>query len=127
MIKRLVELMGGDVGVYSRRPTMKVTESDILNARILMVDDYDANVALFEQMLQQADYTCVVWTMNPKELCALHRENHYDLILLDLKMPGMEGFEVMKGFKANDTDDYLAVFVITGQPDHKLRALQAGA
>ncbi len=106
---------------------MKVTESDILNARILIVDDQAANVALFEQMLQQAGYTCVASTMNPKEACALHRANRYDLILLDLMMPGMDGFEVIEGLKTNDTDDYLAVIVITGQPDHKLRALQAGA
>ncbi|TCT10149.1 response regulator [Paralcaligenes ureilyticus] len=106
---------------------MKVTESEILNASILIVDDQDANVALFEQMMRQGGYTCIASTMNPKEVCALHRANCYDLILLDLKMPGMDGFEVMEGLKENDTEDYLAVIVVTGQSDDKLRALQAGA
>jgi DNA-binding response OmpR family regulator len=61
------------------------------------------------------------------EVCALHRKNHYDLILLDLQMPGMDGFQVMEGLKTNEADDYLPVLVITAQPGHKLRALQAGA
>ena len=66
-------------------------------------------------------------TMNPHEVCALHRKNQYDLILLDLQMPGVDGFEVMEGLKVNDADAYLPVLVITAQPGHKLRALQAGA
>ena len=57
----------------------------------------------------------------------MHRKNRYDLILLDLQMPGMGGFQVMEGLKTNDTDPYLCVLVITAQPGHKLRALQAGA
>src|ERR1700675_2857179 len=74
-----------------------VSSSDILDARILVVDDQEANVLLLE------------------------------LILLDLQMPGMDGFQVMEGLKAIETDGYLPVLVITAQPGHKLRALQAGA
>jgi PAS domain S-box-containing protein len=65
--------------------------------------------------------------MNPHEVCALHRKHRYDLILLDLQMPGMDGFQVMEGLKTNIADDYLPVLVITAQPGHKLRALQSGA
>jgi CheY-like chemotaxis protein len=65
--------------------------------------------------------------MKPQEVCALHRKNRYDLILLDLQMRGMAGFQVMEGLKTNDADDYLPVLVITAQSGHKLRALQAGA
>jgi len=72
-------------------------------------------------------YTRVASTMNPQEVCALHRKNRYDLILLDLQMPGMDGFQVMEGLKTNDADGYLPVLMITAQPGHKLRALQAGA
>ena len=106
---------------------MMVAESDILNASILIVDDQEANVSLLEQLLREAGYTCVASTMNPHEVCALHRKNRYDLILLDLQMPGMDGFQVMEGLKTNDADGYLPVLVITAQPGHKLRALQAGA
>ena len=104
-----------------------IAESDILNASILIVDDQEANVSLLEHMLRDAGYTCVASTMNPEEVCALHRKHHYDLILLDLQMPAMDGFQVMDGLKTNDADAYLPVLVLTAQPGHKLRALQAGA
>ncbi len=100
---------------------------DILGARILIVDDQEANVQLLEQLLAEAGYTCVASTMNPLEVCAQHRANRYDLILLDLQMPGMDGFAVMAGLKTNETESYLPVIVLTAQPGHKLRALQAGA
>jgi PAS domain S-box-containing protein len=100
---------------------------DTRDANILVVDDQPANVALLEDALRQGGYTRVSSTMNPQEVCALHRKNRYDLILLDLQMPGMDGFQVMEGLKTNDNDPYLPVLVITAQPGHKLRALQAGA
>ena len=100
---------------------------DILGARILIVDDQEANVQLLEGVLGEAGYTCVSSTMNPQEVCALHRKNRYDLILLDLQMPGMDGFAVMAGLETSDADSYLPVIVLTAQPGHKLRALQAGA
>jgi len=106
---------------------MKVTESDILDASILIVDDQETNILLLEQMLREAGHTRVTSTMNPHEVCALHRKNRYDLILLDLQMPGMDGFQVMEGLKTNDAEAYLSVLVVTAQPGHKLRALQAGA
>jgi len=106
---------------------MLIAAPDTRDANILVVDDQAANVALLEQALSQAGYTRVTSTMNPLEVCALHRSNRYDLILLDLQMPDMDGFQVMEGLKTNDCDPYLPVLVITAQPGHKLRALQAGA
>ncbi|MHB1189093.1 MAG: response regulator [Thiobacillus sp.] len=104
-----------------------VSTDEILNASILIVDDQDANVQLLEQMLRETGYQCITSTTDPHAVCALHRKNRYDLILLDLQMPGMDGFQVMEGLKENAADDYIPVLVITAQPDHKLRALQAGA
>jgi PAS domain S-box-containing protein len=106
---------------------MKVDTPDILNASILIVDDQESNVRLLEQLLADTGYTRVSSTMDPREVCALHRKNRYDLILLDLQMPVMDGFQVMEGLKTNDEDGYLPVLVITAQPGHKLKALQAGA
>lgn len=106
---------------------MKLAEHDILNAHILIVDDQEANIRLIEQLLHQTGYTRVASTMNPQEVCALHRKNPYDLILLDLQMPVMDGFQVLEGLKTNAADNYLPVIVLTAQPGHKLRALQAGA
>jgi PAS domain S-box-containing protein len=106
---------------------MIITQAEILSARILVVDDQAANVALLEEMLHQAGYTQATSTMDSREVCALHRKNRYDLILLDLQMPGMDGFQVMESLKTNDDDAWLPVLVITAQPGHKLRSLQAGA
>ena len=101
--------------------------SDILNAKILIVDDVEADVRLLERVLQGAGYTRVTVTTDPHAVCELHRNNCYDLILLDLVMPGMDGFQVMEGLKEIETDSYLPVLAITVEPDHKLRALAAGA
>ena len=104
-----------------------VRPADILNARILVVDDQEANVFLLESMLRMAGYASVESTTNPKEVCDLHRKNRYSLILLDLQMPGMDGFQVMEGLKEIEEEGYLPVLVLTAQPVHKLRALEAGA
>jgi diguanylate cyclase (GGDEF)-like protein len=104
-----------------------VDAADILDASILIVDDQEANVQLLEQMLRGAGYRCVTSTMDPRAVCALHRANHYDLILLDLQMPGMDGFQVMEEMKEIEKNDYLPILVITAQPGHKLRALTSGA
>ena len=104
-----------------------VSSSDILNAGILVVDDQEANVRLLEGMLRIAGYTSVESTTDPAAVCDLYRKKRYALILLDLQMPGMDGFQVMEGLKEIEKDGYLPVLVITAQPDHKLRALQAGA
>jgi PAS domain S-box-containing protein len=106
---------------------MPLTASDILNAHILIVDDQAANVQLLSRLLADAGYSNVSSTMNPAEVCALHREHAYDLILLDLQMPGMDGFVVLEGLKAGAGASYAPVIVLTAQPGHKVRALQAGA
>jgi diguanylate cyclase (GGDEF)-like protein len=104
-----------------------IGRSDILNASILIVDDRESNVSLLDQILSEDGYTRVTTTTNSLEVCALHRKNRYDLIVLDLQMPGMDGFQVMDGLKTDESESYLPVIVLTAQPGHKLRALQAGA
>src|ERR1700674_2525337 len=104
-----------------------VSSADIRNATILVVDDKEANVRLIEGMLRVAGYTSVHSTTNPNEVCELHRAHRYCLILLDLQMPGMDGFQVMEGLKEIEAGGYLPVLVQTSQPNHKVRALKAGA
>ena len=104
-----------------------ISSSGILHGKILIVDDQEANVLLLEGMLRGAGYVSITSTMDPGEVCELHLKNRYDLILLDLQMPGMDGFQVMEGLKAIETDSYVPVLVITAQPGHKLRALASGA
>ena len=74
-----------------------------------------------------AGYVSITSTMDSGEVCQLHRTNRYDLILLDLMMPGTDGFQVMEGLKEIETEGYLPVLALTAQPAHKLRALQCGA
>jgi diguanylate cyclase (GGDEF)-like protein len=116
-------------GSFDKESRRMVNFSAILNASILIVDDVPTNVELLERMLQLAGYSSVASTTNPSEVCRLHRENQYDLILLDLMMPGMDGFQVMECLTEIEEGEggYLSVLVVTGQPGHKLRALQLGA
>ncbi len=104
-----------------------ISSMNIFAASILIVDDQIANVLLLEQMLRNAGYTSITSTTNPVEVSELHLKNRYDLILLDLQMPVMDGFRVMDKLKDIETGGYLPVLVLTAQPDHKLRALKAGA
>jgi CheY-like chemotaxis protein len=104
---------------------------DILAAKILIVDDQPANVQLLTRLLGEAGYTAVSSTTDPDRVASLHARDDHDLILLDLQMPGRDGFEVMQDLQAQQADGvgagYLPVIVLTAQPGHKLRALQAGA
>src|SRR5437870_11671260 len=106
---------------------LAISPSEILQGKILIVDDQEANVLLLEQMLRGAGYVSVASATDPTQVCELHRRNRYDLILLDLQMPGMDGFQVMEGLKEIEEGGYLPVLVITAQPEHKLHALRAGA
>ena len=100
---------------------------DILSANVLIVDDQEAHVLLLERMLRGAGYTSISSTREPREVVALHRKHQYAAILLDLKMPEMDGFQVMEELKKVEPDGNLPVLVITAEPGHKLRALRAGA
>ena len=102
-------------------------EHEFLNAAILIVDDQAANVQLLERLLRDDGYVNVASSRDPLQVAALHRATSYDLILLDLQMPGMDGVQVMQALQAQDADSTLPVIVLTAQPGHKLRALQAGA
>jgi adenylate cyclase len=104
-----------------------INSADVLRGNILIVDDQEANVLLLEQMLRSAGYSAISSTMDPTRVCELHLLNRYDLILLDLQMPVMDGFQVMENLKQIETGGYLPILVITAQAGHKLRALKAGA
>ena len=101
--------------------------ADILGGKILIVDDQQANVTLLERMLRGAGYRRVDSTLDPTQVSRLHRDNRYDLILLDIQMPGMDGFQVMERLKDLEAGGYLPVLAVTAQPSHKMRALKEGA
>lgn len=102
-------------------------EQEILRASILIVDDQEANVEVLEQLLMGAGYTQLTTTTIPTAVCGLHARHAFDLILLDLQMPTMDGFAVMEALRQQLHTQCLPVLVLTAQPTHKLRALQSGA
>ncbi len=97
-----------------------LTDADLLNARILIVDDEAAHVRLLQRLLQDAGYLHVDTALDPQTVATLHREHDYALILLDLQMPVLDGFGVMKALQADAGGS-------TVLPVIKLLALQAGA
>ncbi len=108
-------------------PAAATIRDGVLDAKILIVDDKETNVKLLDVILRSAGYVGITSTLDPYAVCELHAKNCYDLIVLDLQMPGMDGFQVMEGLKQIEKGGYLPVLVITALPDHKLRALRAGA
>lgn len=104
-----------------------VNLSDILSGSILIVDDQEHNIILLERTLRRAGYTSITSTVNPRKVCELYRKKRYDLILLDIKMPGMDGFQVMEALTKAEAGNVPPVLVITAEPGHKERALLAGA
>ncbi len=104
-----------------------ITLNEILDASILVVDDQAANVELLQLLLSSAGYGRVTVTTQAAQVCAMHAEHQYDLILLDLKMPHMDGFAVMEGLKDGNPDSYLPVIVLTAEPAYRVRALECGA
>ena len=104
-----------------------ISAAEILNAKVLIVDDQEVGAELLNEILTRAGYTDVTCTTNPYEVCELHRLNSYNVILLDMQMSGMNGFQVMKELNAIERDDYVPVLAITVESAYKVPALKAGA
>jgi len=104
--------------------------TEILASRILVVDDKSANVMLLEQLLEEEGYDNVFSTTDSREVVQIYLEEKIDLILLDIRMPYMNGIEVMEALKKTiGKEDYLPILVLTAQTDMETRqkALAVGA
>ena len=99
-----------------------------MTARILVVDDIPANVKLLEARLL-AEYFDVLTAADGYEALAICEQQPVDLILLDIMMPGMDGFEVCERLKANPRTAHIPVVMVTAldQPSDRVRGLKAGA
>ena len=104
-----------------------ISAADILSARILVVDDDREALGLLEQLLTGAGYNSVATTSDPRSVLGMHRERDFDAILLDVAMPGMDGFEVMEALKPGERGGYLPVLALTAEPGHRTQALRYGA
>lgn len=99
-----------------------------MTARILVVDDIPTNVKLLEARLM-AEYFQVLTATNGEDALALCESGQCDMVLLDIMMPGMDGFEVCKRLKANPETMHLPVVMVTAldQPEDRIKGLEAGA
>ncbi len=107
-----------------------MNDKTIQNARILIVDDTVANLALLQNMLGRVGYGCIKAITDPQETFAALEEFQPDLIILDLMMPRMDGYQVMEILKTIvPKEDHLPILVLTADtnPQSKRRALIAGA
>jgi putative two-component system response regulator len=108
---------------------MTLSNEDITKGRILIVDDAESHILLLRKILKGAGYTSVAATTNPTEAADLYREFRPDLVVLDLHMRPLDGFQVIEQLKPLEPDTYVPVLMMTAlnDPDVLLRALEAGA
>lgn len=106
-----------------------IQNTDFKEAQILIVDDEPANVRLVEKILELEGYSNITSTQDPRRALELCEENDFDLILLDLNMPHVDGFEVLARLQQRENGFIPPVIVLTAQHGHEyqLRALGAGA
>ncbi len=99
-----------------------------MTARVLVVDDVPANVKLLEARLT-AEYFDVITAQSGPEALALCERAECDIVLLDVMMPGMDGFEVCRRLKSNPLTHHIPVIMVTAldQPADRVRGLEAGA
>src|ERR1700733_2454270 len=99
-----------------------------MTARVLVVDDVPANVKLLEARLS-AEYFDVVTAMSGAEALAICERAECDLVLLDVMMPDLDGFEVCRRLKASSATPHIPIVMVTAldQPSDKVRGLEAGA
>jgi putative two-component system response regulator len=105
-------------------------KEDLTTARILIVDDQEANVLLLQRLLEKAGYTNYMTTNDPRQVLPLFTKFQPDLILLDLMMPYLDGYSVMQQLGPRiPADEYLPILVLTAEmnAEAKQKALSMGA
>lgn len=109
-------------------------DKDLKNAKILIVDDLQSNIDVLQQLLEMEGYTNVQTTTDSKLVMDIVKKDEPDLILLDLLMPNLNGFDIMKLLKSYQENSlnpeyYRSILVLTADitPETKLKALSEGA
>ena len=99
------------------------------NARIMMVDDEPTTIDVVKMFLEDAGYTQFITTVDSSETLETMAESLPDVILLDLMMPKVDGFDILTTMRAEPTLCHLPVIVLTSSTDSatKLKALELGA
>lgn len=102
--------------------------SDIYNKKILIVDDEPTNILLLTKILESKGFVNIVTTLNPCETFELHRKNNFELVLLDINMPEMDGYEVLDKLRGMDNFNTTKVVATSGDVSQRdiQKALAAG-
>lgn len=103
--------------------------SEHADARILVVDDHEASAAMIERVLRAAGYNHVTATSEPRKVLALFKDVDPDILLLDIRMPHIDGFTVMRQVTARHSALRIPILVITGESESSVKeqALANGA
>jgi len=106
-----------------------ITEDNILNAKVLIVDDDEISVRILKEIFAKAGYTNITSINDSRQAVKLYKEIDPDLLILDLNMPYLSGFEVMKQLAEGNQDGYLPIVVLSNEESQDVRssALEAGA
>jgi putative two-component system response regulator len=118
-----------NTGAIADGHSVESAASDLTRARILIVDDEPVNIRLLDAMLRLEGFSDLVSVTDPREVEGLYRSQSFDIVLLDINMPHLDGFQVMERLRALENGSYLPVLVLTAQSDAatRLRALKDGA
>jgi DNA-binding response OmpR family regulator len=111
---------------------MRIVPDDpaIKSAVILAVDDEPANLSLVDRAFRREGFDRVITFLNPRDALAAFADGKPDLVLLDLMMPGVDGYELLESFRRlTGASDYLPILVLTADStmNARLRALSLGA
>jgi signal transduction histidine kinase len=103
--------------------------NEILESSILIVDDNVANVDLLREILLQQGFGQIVGVTDPRKVEALCREQRFDILLLDIRMPHISGFELMERLRPTFGDQHVPILILTAQIDQETRrrSLELGA
>jgi PAS domain S-box-containing protein len=107
--------------------TVNVSASEVLNANILIVDEHDTNTIPLKRLLNNSGYRNVSFTDAFHDVIHLHRRFQYDLILLNLQLPGVDEADLLAGLQKIAKEGVVPVLVITDRSTNTLRALPTGA
>jgi len=99
------------------------------HANILIIDDQEMNVRLLQKILENNGYKNITCCSDSREVKDLYIDKDYDLLLLDIRMPYLDGFEIMEQLNEIETENYIPVLILTAQNDQetRLHALELGA
>lgn len=111
-------------------PTQLVANDEIIKRRILVIDDEEANVLLLRSLLEREGYGDVHCLTDPTAAMGAYLDLEPDLVLLDLMMPEVDGFQILEAFGRHDRpDDFRPILVLTADStmQARRRALSLGA